>query len=179
MKNRWIILLSGMLILSIASFAAARLVSGRMLENRAPCAGLAMLQDYLELSPGQKKAMADVDAEFGASRPVLKEQVWAARGELLDVLKDPNAKKSDIIAVTENFGSAQQALQRNTIEYVFALREYLTPAQKEKLVELMSSGICSLTSQPASGRNKADGGGFCGMGNCGNGHLGKVHPYKK
>jgi Spy/CpxP family protein refolding chaperone len=171
MKHKWIILLFGLLILSIASFAAARLVSGRMVQkSSAPCAGIAMLQDYLELMPDQRLAIADMDAKYRVSRPALRDRIWEARNELLGVLNDPDARKSDVLAAADNFNAAQQALQKNTIEYIFALREHLTPAQKQKLIGLMSRGICPLASQPGmGGRRGAGRGAFCGMGKCGNG----------
>ena len=45
-----------------------------------------MLQNYLELTPDQRKAMAEVDAKYAKTRPELRENLWKAGDELIAVL---------------------------------------------------------------------------------------------
>ena len=113
----------------------------------------------------QREALAGIDTEFAKQRPALRQGLWQARDELLRVLKDPDSTRADAVAAVERFGAAQQALQRNTIEYVFELRRHLAPAQREKMIGVMGQGMCALTCGPGMGRGcGGQGRGSCGFG---------------
>lgn len=167
MRKGWILLVAVLLALGAASYAAARLVAQGGATACAAPPGLAMLQDHLQLTPAQRRAVAEVDARFAAARPALRDDALQARDQLLEVLHDPNSTAEDARAAVRRFGEAQQAMQMNTIEYTFELRRYLTPEQREKMVNTMGRGICALTYGPGSGR----GWGGQGKGPCGSGAL--------
>ncbi len=142
MRKRWLILIAVLLAMGIASYAAARLATRPAGPQGAPCPGFAVLQDYLQLTPNQRLALAEVDAKYADSRPRLRDKFREARDELVAVLHDPNSTEDQAIAAVKRFGEAQQAMQLNTVSYTFELRKHLTKEQKEKMFGLIDRGMC-------------------------------------
>ena len=152
MKKRWLILIAILLAMAAASYAAARLVSRPGVPpGGPPCPGFAALQDYLQLTPDQRTALAGVDARYGDSRPRLRDEFRQARDELVAVLHDPNSTEDQAIAAVKRFGTAQQAMQLNTVSYTFELRKHLTEEQKERMVGLIDRGMCVKSCGPGPG----------------------------
>lgn len=160
-RQSWIWLVVVFVALAAGSYAATRLVQNTRQPQTPPAApGFAVLQDYLQLTPDQRQALAAVDQRYAAVRPELRDRLWEARDNLLNVMGDPNSTSQQAVAAAKKFGAAQQAMQLNTIEYTYQMRKHLTPAQREKLVSTMGRGMCAMTCGPGSGR---------GMGGRGNG----------
>ena len=163
MKRGWLLLIGAFLVLGVASYATARYLSRGPVYPK-PCPGMAMLQDYLELTPAQHEALAGIDTAFGKERPALRQELWQARDELLRVLREPDSTRTNVVAAVKRFSAAQQALQMDTVEYVFELRRHLTPAQREKMIGVMGQGMCALTCGPGMGKGCAgQGRGACGF----------------
>jgi hypothetical protein len=164
MRRTWILLLVVLLGLALASFAAVRKLS----QPAPPAAatGIGVLHDYLGLSAEQKKAVADINSRTIASRLRLRDDVWQARDDLVRVLADPSSTAPQGLAAARRFGAAQQAMQVNTIEYIFELRKHLDSKQKAKLAGLMNRGMCGMGCGPGAGMGKGAGGGRgqCGLG---------------
>lgn len=166
MRRTWLLLIVVLLGLALASFAAARKWSqSRPLVAGDPV-GLVVLNDYLELTPAQREAVASITAETARTRVHLREEVLRTRDELLKVLTDPDSTSEQGLGAARRFGEAQQAMQENTVEYIFAMRQHLNPKQKAKLAATMNRGICGLVCGPGGGMGKAAGGGRgrCGLG---------------
>jgi len=151
MKKSWTILIALLLILAVTSYGAARLLRPTWTESPRSEPLFAMLHDYLGLTPDQRSRVSEIDAKYAARRSQIRQQLWDARDHLLDVVRDPNASRNDAIAAIRRFGSARQEMAESTMEYVFDLREILTPAQKAKLASVMGRGVCALTGGPGMG----------------------------
>ena len=151
MKRRWLVLVAILLAMGAASYAATRLINRPPRVPGAPCPGFAALQDYLDLTLDQRKALAEIDAQYAESRPLLRERFRQARDDLIAVLRDPNSTQGQATAAVKRFGAAQQAMQLNTVSYTFELRKHLTKAQKERMVGLMGRGMCAKSCGPGAG----------------------------
>jgi Spy/CpxP family protein refolding chaperone len=167
-----------LLILVVAvSYGATRLAVRTTRVRPATCQALSALEDYLAVTPGQKQALAAVDAQFGAARPQLRDHVWQTRDELVATLEDPNSTRAQAVEKARQFCAAQKAMQLNTVEYMVELRQHLTPAQRQKLAGLVGRGMCTLTGGPCGrgmgrGMGNGMGGGMGGPGGRGNGFCG-------
>jgi len=165
MRKRWAILIGISLVLAGSSFSATRLLSQARPRPLQSEPGLAMLQDYLGLSPEQRGALADVDARYATARPALRDAVWHARDELMNALRDPDSTDEQVISALRQFGRAREEMAINTIGYILQVRRHLTAAQRSKLIGVMDRGICGITVGPGLGRGCGrPGGGACGLG---------------
>jgi Spy/CpxP family protein refolding chaperone len=166
MRTGWPVIGSVLILAAGVSFGATRLaVRGVRGIGSAP-QEFAMLQNYLDVTPDQRKALADIDARYGSARPALRDRVWQTRDELIAALQDPNSTRKQALDRAKRFCEAQQALQLNTVEYMVELRGRLTAAQKAKLAGMVGRGMCTLTGGPCphgiGGGMGGAGGGVCG-----------------
>ena len=171
MSKGLLAMIAALVVLGVGSFAATRLaVRGLCNGVRAPMA-FAVLQDYLELSSQQRKALEEADARYASVRPALRDAVIEARDGLLNVLEDPKSDREEAVRAAKRFCRAQEALQLNTVEYMVELRGHLNASQKKKLAGLMGRGMCALTGGPCQGgmglgpgrgMGGGQGAGFCG-----------------
>ncbi len=174
---RRVLAIVGLLVLIAAvSFGATRLAVRTTQVRPQTCQALAALEDYLAVTPDQKKALAGIDVQFETQRPLLRDRVWQTRDDLIAVLEDPNSTRAQAVEKTRQFCAAQQAMQLNTVEYMVELRQHLTPAQRQKLTGLVGRGMCALTGGPCPrGMGRGMGGGMGmgrGMGGAGGGGNG-------
>lgn len=151
MKKSWIILIAMLSILAATSYGAARLLRPTWPEPPRSEPLFAMLHDYLGLTPDQRSRISAIDSKYAAKRVQLRQQLWDARDHLLEVVRDPDASRDEAISAIRHFGLARQKMAENTMEYVFDIREVLTPAQKAKLASVMGRGMCALTGGPGMG----------------------------
>lgn len=164
MRKGLLVVIGALVVLGVGSFAATRLaVRGLCSGTKAPVA-FAVLQDYLELTPQQRTALQEADADYASVRPALRDAVIEARDGLLKVLEDPKSDREATVSAAKRFCRAQEALQLNTVEYMVELREHLDASQKKKLAGLMGRGMCALTGGPCPGgmglgRGRGMGGG--------------------
>lgn len=166
MKRTWVFLIALFLLTAAASYAAARLLSSRHPEAPAAAPGFALLQDYLEMTPEQRRALAEVDAKFAKQRPALRERMFKARDGLVRVLQDPESTVDQALEAVREFSEAQHEMHENTVRYTYELRKHLTPAQREKMVKTMGRGMCGMIGGPGPergmggpGRGRCPGGG--------------------
>ncbi len=157
MIAKWFTFILMLVLLAVGSYGAARFVSSRSNSTDEP--GIMAVQDYLNLTAEQRRVVADLTQEFAASRPVLRQQVWQARDRFVALMRDPRADKNDVLLALHELSRAREEMAKNTVEYLLALRDCLTPAQQDKLTALVERGMCSL--DEACGR---PGGGACGLG---------------
>lgn len=166
MKRRWLLAVLLAAVLGIGAYAATRFVQADQPQADPRCPCFAMLQQYLGLTAAQRDATAGIDERYGRERPVLRQELWDARDNLLSVLQDSNSTQQQAVAAAKQFGAAQQALQLNTISYAFELRKHLTPQQRAKMHGLLGRGMCAATCGAGLGGPGADGskgGGACSV----------------
>lgn len=157
MIAKWFTFILMLVLLAVGSYGAARFVSR---SNSTYEPGIMAVQDYLNLTAEQRRVVADLTQEFAVSRPVLRQQVWQARDRFVALVRDPRADKDDVLLALHELSRAREEMAKNTVEYLLALRDCLTPAQQDKLTALVERGMCSLDSE-VCGR---PGGGACGLG---------------
>ena len=157
MKKGLLILIAVLLVLGAASYATVRLIRAERHPRGPVPHGFGMLQSHLELTPDQRKAMAEVDAKYAKTRPALREKLWEAGDDLMAVLHDPDSTLQQAEAAAKTFAAAQQDMQLNTIRYTYELRKHLTPAQREKLISTMGRGMGALAGGPPPGRGRGRG----------------------
>lgn len=157
MKRSWLVLVAVLALLAAASFTATRLV-GQTVAEPACCEPLfTMLHDYLDLTPDQRREIADIDASYATRRQDLRQKLWDERDHFLAVVRDSDSGKTEALAAMKRFGAAREAMAASTLEYVYDIREVLTPAQRTKLTSVIDQGTCGLS---------------CGMGLRGRGMMG-------
>jgi len=142
MKRSWLVLILVLLLLGAASFTATRLVGQTAAEP--PCCEpvITMLHEYLGLTPDQRRRIADIDAAFVARRQGLRQRLWAERDRFLAIVRDSDSGKSEALAAIKRFGAAREAMAASTLEYVYDIRDVLTPAQRTKLTSVIDRGTC-------------------------------------
>jgi Spy/CpxP family protein refolding chaperone len=161
MRKRWIAFIALLCLVVVLSYAAGRLIAaGKLIELNEP--GIMRVQDYLGLSAEQRKAVYAATVELVKARQELRQRVWAARDHFVDLIRDPNASQSDILAALRDLSRAREEMSINTVSYLLELRAHLTPAQRAKLTTLIEQGMCSLTG--SSGACGPPGGRACGLG---------------
>jgi len=151
------------LVLAAASYAATTYIVGRR-ACTAVAPAFSLLHDYLGLSDAQRGATSELVHRYSAQRETLRDRMLASRDHLIATLRDPKSTRNDALEAVRDFGEAQRALQVNTVEYTYALRDHLTPAQREKMTNVLDRGICALTCGPSAGRRwSGSPRGTCGM----------------
>lgn len=158
MTKRYALLVLVVLLLGAGAFAASRLISGQPRLAQATPPGFGLVQDYLGLTPEQREKFAQVDARFGRERLQLRERIWQAREDVVEVLRDPASTREQALDAVDRLGEAQREMQRNTVEYLFELRRHLTSAQREKLIGTMGRGMCASACGLGAGRGMGAGG---------------------
>ncbi len=165
MTKRWIVLIIGLAVLAGTSYGASRLLAQgrRCILGGEPV--LAMLQAYLGLSPEQRGDIAGVDQRFAEARPLLRQQVWDARDRFVAVIRDSKSNDGEVIAALREFLQAREEMAVSTVSYMLEVRKHLTPAQRDKLTNLVDRGVCRVTMGPGAGAGcREQGGGACGLG---------------
>ncbi|MCX8053864.1 MAG: periplasmic heavy metal sensor [Armatimonadetes bacterium] len=174
MRKGWGLFIAVLVVLGCASYAASRLLaqvspkwSGVSYyghpDGYVSCGepGLAMLQDYLRVTPDQRRKLSEIDRRFLKTRPVLRERVWEARDRFIAAIRDPNCTEDEIVSALRKLIQAREEMAVNTVSYILELRKHLTPNQQERLIGLVERGMCGLTGGTGCGRR---GGGACGLG---------------
>jgi Spy/CpxP family protein refolding chaperone len=175
MRRARILLILVPFALGFGSYAAVNAVTSRNAPPACSMTGIGMLNDYLSLTPSQRQKVSVSTATAAKVRNDLREEVWKSRNELVKVLADPESTSKDGVAAVRRFGKAQQAMQENTIRYVYELRKHLDDGQKARLARLLDRGMCGIGCGAGSGAGTGRGRGQCGLGMgfgaCGGGRV--------
>lgn len=164
MKKGWIMLAALLVVLSAASFTAARLLSAGSEVSGQPEPLLGVLPDYLDLTPEQRQHLDSVNADYASQRRIIRQRMWDARDRFAAVMRNPDSTREQALAAMERFGAAREDMAANTLEYVFEVRRVLTPEQRSKLAEVMDRGVCALSCGPGGGCGGPMGAGGMGPG---------------
>lgn len=89
----------------------------------------ALVHTELDLSAEQERRMEALEAQFAAERRRLEAEMRAANAELAAAIEAERGYGPRVTAAVDHFHTAMGALQKTTIEHVFAMRAVLTPAQ--------------------------------------------------
>lgn len=88
-----------------------------------------LMHDELALDSAQQARIAAMNASFAAQKAGLVAQQRAANAELAAALRDEHAYGPRVAAAVDRTHHAMGALQKATLEHVFAMRGVLRPDQ--------------------------------------------------
>ncbi|MDD3928126.1 MAG: periplasmic heavy metal sensor [bacterium] len=129
------------LFLTMAVLAAALSfgISGRIHSNQSipqPCS-LEPLTEYLSLASEQVRRIEPMFAEHQRKRRDALLRREEAVAQLVDVLRSKDASKAEIDKATARVDTSQAELRRLMVGHLLQLKAVLTPAQSEKLFDLV------------------------------------------
>ena len=90
-----------------------------------------VIHNELHLTPAQTRQIESMEADFRVRRQALEMEMRAANAELAAAIREEHGYGPRVTAAVERFHRAMGQLQTEMIQHVFAMREVLTPAQKE------------------------------------------------
>nr|WP_253950702.1 periplasmic heavy metal sensor [Novosphingobium sp. SG751A] len=88
-----------------------------------------LLHDELALDASQQKQIAEMNARFAVQKAQLVVQQRAANADLAAALHDEHSYGPRVAAAVDHAHHAMGALQKATLEHVFAMRAVLRPDQ--------------------------------------------------
>ena len=90
-----------------------------------------VIHKELRLNADQEKQIAALEAAYAVQRRALEAEMRAANAELAAAIREEHGYGARVTAAVERFHGAMGRLQTVMIQHVFAMREVLTPAQRE------------------------------------------------
>jgi Spy/CpxP family protein refolding chaperone len=88
-----------------------------------------VVHDEFELSPAQDARLEAIEAQFAVERRRLELEMKTANAELAAAIRAEKRNGPQVAAAIDHFHDTMGALQKLTVEHVFAMRSVLTPAQ--------------------------------------------------
>ena len=104
-----------------------------------------LVHHELNLTTGQDRQIAGIEADFATRRRALELEMQAANADLASAIREEHGYGPKVTAAVDRFHSAMGRLQTETIQHVFAMRDVLTPAQRAKFDETI---VSALTADP-------------------------------
>lgn len=90
-----------------------------------------VIHKELRLNAKQEQRIAALEADYAVKRRALEAEMRAANAELAAAIREEHGYGPRVTAAVERFHGAMGRLQTVMIQHVFAMREVLTPAQRE------------------------------------------------
>lgn len=120
------------ILIALVAGLVGALVGARMVD-RAPVPPLHSLVHHdLDLSSAQRARVDVLERDYAARRQALEAEMRAANADLASAIREERGYGPKVTAAVDRFHGAMGRLQKATIEYVFAMRAVLTPAQAER-----------------------------------------------
>ncbi len=127
--------LRGLLITALVALAAgfAGVGLGKLAFDRAPHQPSLheVIHDELHLTSEQSQRIESLEADFAARKRTLELEMRTANAELASAIREEHGYGPRVTSAIERFHHAMSQLQTETIRHVFAMRDVLTPEQKE------------------------------------------------
>ena len=90
-----------------------------------------VIHKELRLNADQEQRIAVLEADYAVKRRALEAEMRAANADLAAAIREEHGYGRRVTAAVERFHGAMGRLQTVMIQHVFAMREVLTPAQRE------------------------------------------------
>ena len=120
-------------VLAALAGAAGTWISASLVFNRNEPPSLhEIVHNELELSPAQVVRVDAIEGRFAERRPALEADVRAANLELARAIEQSDGDGPQVQAAVDHFHVAMGALQKETLEHIFAMRAVLRPDQTDK-----------------------------------------------
>lgn len=104
-----------------------------------------VIHQELHLTPAQTRQIETLESAFRVRRQALELEMRAANAELASAIRDEHGYGPRVSAAVERFHHAMGRLQTEIIQHVFAMREVLTPDQKEIFDNTVVSALTAET----------------------------------
>jgi hypothetical protein len=134
MKRLLLIVAIATVLATGLSFTAAQL----WLKRSRPAPNLAHL---LDLTPDQARQLAAADTDYQRTVAEGCKKHCAARYDFGNELVKPDPR--DAAGCVERMCAAQTEMERATFAHILRVREFLTPAQREKYVAVLRDQVCN------------------------------------
>ena len=105
-----------------------------------------MLHDTLHLSAGQQRRIEALERDHAAKRSALEADMRAANAALAQAYQESHAYTPKVQAAIDRFHMAMDALQKETMLHVIAMRAVLTPAQTAPFDDTVVRSLTEQTS---------------------------------
>lgn len=99
------------------------------------------LHHDLDLTDLQRQRIDVLERDFATRRQALELEMRAANAELAAAVREEHGYGPRVTAAVERFHHAMGALQSETMQHVFAMREVLTPEQKGRFDNIVASAL--------------------------------------
>ncbi|MBT9447569.1 MAG: periplasmic heavy metal sensor [Hyphomonadaceae bacterium] len=141
--------LRGLLITVVVALAAgfAGVGLGKLIfdRNQHQATLHEVIHRELHLTPAQTRQIENLESAFRVRREALEMEMRAANAELASAIRDEHGYGSRVSAAVGRFHHAMGQLQTEMIQHVFAMREVLTPDQKEVFDNTVVSALTAET----------------------------------
>ncbi|MBB3954556.1 periplasmic heavy metal sensor [Novosphingobium sediminicola] len=107
-----------------------------------------LLHDELTLDASQQARIADMNARFAVQKAQLVAQQRAANADLAAALRDEHSYGPRVAAAVDHAHHAMGALQKATLEHVFAMRAVLRPDQAARFDAGVARMLTAEADQP-------------------------------
>lgn len=95
----------------------------------------------LELSSSQAAQLAEIEKHFAVRRRALELELRADNAQLADAIQSERGNGPKVAAAIDRSHQAMGALQKETLEHIFAMRSILTPAQAARFDEAIVKAL--------------------------------------
>lgn len=128
-EKKWLSLVAVAAIALLAGFSGAWLHS-KVTNPPTPPSLHDRLHEMSGLSDEQHQKLDTIEQAFRVQKLALEHDMRLANRELADAMTQDKAYTPKVQAAIDHFHHSMGALQKATIEHVFAMRAILTPAQQ-------------------------------------------------
>lgn len=128
----------------VIALALAGVWLGRMVQPAAHHSGAelhALMHDELELDDSQERSLAVLETDFAGRREALEAQLRADNARLAEAIAAEHQYGTRVSAAVDATHRAMGALQKATLEHVFAMRAILRPDQQARFDEMVSESL--------------------------------------
>jgi Spy/CpxP family protein refolding chaperone len=141
------LLRGGMLTVALSALAAAFGVWGGVWYVRAqahhPPSLHEMVHEQLHLTADQQRRIERLEREYAVERGAQEAEMRAANAQLAQAYQRAHAFTPQAQAAIDRFHRAQDALQKDTMEHVVAMRAVLTPDQAAQFDDTVAKALTS------------------------------------
>jgi hypothetical protein len=93
------------------------------------------LHENLEIRPEQEELLHPIEAAFTKESHLCQDEIEAAGRDLADMIRNQPENSLDIEKARLRLHEAKGRLEEMTLEHFFAMKQYLDPEQREKLLQ--------------------------------------------
>ena len=99
------------------------------------------MHGHLDLTPGQHEKMEAAEVQFERERARLQAEIRTCGKALADAIRSGPPESPEVQGPLTKLHAAQGELQQATLAHFYAMKQHLTPAQAEKLLQWTHDGI--------------------------------------